>query len=59
MPLRVLLELMAGAVVVFLVLGGIAPMLIVAGASKRVLYAVGVALFVLVSAVVLYVRRDS
>ena len=59
MRLRVLLELIAGAVVVFLVLGGIAPMLIVAGASKRLLYAIGVVLFVLVSAAVVYVRRDS
>jgi hypothetical protein len=44
---------------VFLVLGGIAPMLIVAGASKRLLYAAGVVLFVLTSAAVLYAHRDS
>jgi len=69
MLLRVLLELIAGVVVVFLVLGGIAPMLVAAGASKRLLYAVGIGLLLLVSAAVLYVnlrrrvengsRRDS
>ncbi|PYR06308.1 MAG: hypothetical protein DMG00_19125 [Acidobacteria bacterium] len=56
MLLRVLLEVIAGGIVVFLVLGGIAPMLVVAGASKRLLYAVGIALLLLVSAAVLYVN---
>jgi hypothetical protein len=59
MLLRVLLELIAGGIVVFLVLGGIAPMLVVAGASKRLLYAVGIALLLLVSAAVLYVNRQK
>jgi len=56
MLLRVLLELIAGVVVVFLVLGAIAPMLVVAGASKRLLYSVGICLLLLVSAAVLYVN---
>jgi hypothetical protein len=46
--------MLAGAIIAFLVLGGIAPFMIVAGASRDLIFAVGIAMYAVIVAFVLY-----